>query len=107
MAKTAFGYSANEVMDQLRGPGSPQPGAYQPPSAPQYGQPNRAQPASQPPPYGYGQQPPPPQYGGVAPNQVAQAPTMFAGPQGGPQYPQQPQYPQAAPAWQQTQPMGG
>jgi hypothetical protein len=49
LAKTAFGYSANEVMDQLGRPVAPP--AYQPPpSTAPYGQPQRPGP-SQPPPY--------------------------------------------------------
>src|SRR5438093_4437126 len=60
LAKTAFGYSQNEVMNQLGRPGSPNAAPqYQPPqSTAPYGQ--RPNPPSQPPPYqqppqGYGQ----------------------------------------------------
>jgi hypothetical protein len=54
VAKTAFGYSANEVMAQL--------GGQQPPQQPSYQQPApapRAHPGSQPPPVGYQGGPPP------------------------------------------------
>lgn len=83
VAKTAFGYSANEVMAQLgtqqQPPAAPAPQPYQPPRAhpasqpppqAQPYQPPRPHPGSQPPPVGYGQ-------GGLAPTAAAQAPTMF------------------------------
>ncbi len=104
MAKTAFGYSANEVMQQLGNP--PQPAApYQPPA-------QRPQPASQPPPAGArpnpGSQPPP---AGARPNPVTQPPpagypqsaanaaTLYV-PGGGPPAAQpQPGYGQPAPGY--------
>jgi hypothetical protein len=93
LAKTAFGYSANEVMNQLgRQGGPPQQQAapqYQPPtSTAPYSQ--RNQPASQPPPYGQPQQP---QYnqgpqgyqqGGLAPQSNPHAATVALAPGGGP-----------------------
>jgi len=93
MAKTAFGYSANEVMDQL---GRPQ----QQPPQPQYQQP--PQPQYQQPPQPQYQQPPQPQYGGLAPAANAQAATMFAP---GPAQPPQPQYQQPPQPQYQQPPM--
>ena len=82
MAKTAFGYSANEVMDQLNRPRSP---SQQPPT----------------------QQPP--QQSGLAQPSAANAATMFA-PGNSPQPYQQPQqqpYPPQQPAYAQAySPMG-
>ena len=115
VAKTAFGYSANEVMAQLGNQQPPAP-AYQPP---------RAQPApQQPPPQQQPYQPPRPQspsqpppnasYGqssGLAPTAAAQAPTMFVqnGPGQGmtspmPNNPAQPPYQPPQPAYQPPQP---
>jgi hypothetical protein len=112
LAKTAFGYSANEVMNQLGRPGAPPQAApqYQPPaSTSPYSQ--RNQPASQPPPYGQPQQPynqgPQqggyPQQGGLAPQSNPHAATIAIAPGGGPaplQYAQT----QPAPYQQQQQP---
>ncbi|HEY1554759.1 MAG TPA: hypothetical protein VGF94_07995 [Kofleriaceae bacterium] len=100
-AKTAFGYSANEVMAQLGRPGAqPAAPAYQPP-------PQQPAPAYQPPPQQA--QPQQPQFGGLAPAAPAQAATMFAPGPGGPP-PQQQAY-QQPPAYQQAQsgaaPMSG
>lgn len=95
LAKTAFGYSANEVMQQL---GNQVPGAapasqpYQPPPQQQPYQPPRSQPASQ--------QPPMAGYGQVA-TADAQAKTMFV--QGGPPG-AQPQAPYQPPQQQYQQP---
>lgn len=71
VAKTAFGYSAHEVMQQLGKP-QPQPAPYQPPA------PARPQPGSQPPPVGL-----PPQ-GGLAPQATANAATLYVAPSGPP-----------------------
>jgi hypothetical protein len=81
LAKTAFGYSANEVMQQLGNqPGHP----YQPPQQQAYQAP-RPQGGSQPPPM---QQPYPPAGGyppgGLAPASSAHAATMMVAPGGGP-----------------------
>ncbi|HTR50495.1 MAG TPA: hypothetical protein VMJ10_07275 [Kofleriaceae bacterium] len=89
MAKTAFGYSANEVMDQL---GRPQQQPYPPPQQPPPQQPY---------------QPPQQQLGALAPAAHAQAATMFAPGPGQPPMPQQPpmqQY-QQPPMQQYQQPM--
>jgi hypothetical protein len=69
MAKTAFGYSANEVMQELNRSKSPssQPQYQQQPTVPQYQQPPQPQ---------Y-QQPPQPQYQ-QPPTNAANAQTMFA-----------------------------
>jgi hypothetical protein len=64
VAKTAFGYSANEVMQQL---GNQQPPSYSPPAAAP-----RPHPGSQPPPYG------------APPPAAANAKTMFAPPSAAP-----------------------
>ncbi|HEY5925457.1 MAG TPA: DUF3824 domain-containing protein [Kofleriaceae bacterium] len=90
VAKTAFGYSANEVMQQLGQQGQqPQQPSYQPPPArgnpgsqpPPVGgyqpPPARGNPGSQPPPVAGGYQPPSPQHA------AANAATMFV-PGGGP-----------------------
>jgi len=102
LAKTAFGYSANEVMQQLGNPGQPAP--YQPPQQQGY-QPPRAQPPSQPPPMGGPGYPPPqggyPQ-GGLAPSAGAHAPTMMVQPGGGPMGP-----PSYTPPVPQPGPYGG
>src|SRR5205807_1266600 len=82
LAKTAFGYSANDVMNQLGRPGAPAPSVpqYQPPtSTAPYGQ--RPQPPSQPPPYGQG----PYQQGGHAPPSNPHAATVAMAPGGSPQ----------------------
>src|ERR1041385_1528255 len=80
LAKTAFGYSANEVMQQL---GNPQQGYQQPPQQQGY---QRPQGGSQPPPVGGGYQPPGyGQQGGMAPpGSNAHAATVMVGPGGGP-----------------------
>ncbi|MGE5185169.1 MAG: hypothetical protein ACM31C_24035 [Acidobacteriota bacterium] len=83
MAKTAFGYSANEVMDQLRGPGSPQQGGYQPP---------RQNPPSQPPP-SYQPQP-----------AAASAKTVMVSPGGAPPPQQQTYVPPQQQGYQQGYP---
>jgi hypothetical protein len=73
LAKTAFGYSQNEIMQQLGN--RPQAGGYQPPQQPSYQQP----PQEQPRPHSPSQ---PQQYGGVAPS--ANAATVMAPPGSGP-----------------------
>jgi hypothetical protein len=87
-AKTAFGYSANEVLDQLRGPGSPaqkapttlpygaptQPARHDAPTLPGTQQPSYPQP---PPPYG-----PPTVQGGPATAPALPAAAPHAQPQG-------------------------
>jgi hypothetical protein len=95
-AKTAFGYSANDVMQHL-GQQQP-PSSYQPPPARgnpgSQPPPNRPNPGSQPPPAGYPQ-------GGLAPQAAANAATMFA-PGGGPVQ----QQPYAPPQQQYQAPPG-
>ena len=72
LAKTAFGYSPNEVLDQLRGPGSPPAQAYPPPA-------QRPGPSQPPPSYGA-----PAQRGSVGDSlseaQTVLAPVNAAGP---------------------------
>jgi len=88
VAKTAFGYSANEVLQHL-GNQAPQPARSNPPSQPPPLQPppSRGNPGSQPPPVGY-------QAGGVSPHAAANAATMFASgpPPGAQPSPPAPQY---------------
>jgi hypothetical protein len=68
VAKTAFGYSANEVLQQLgNAQPQPQPQPYQPPAAP------RPHPGSQPP-VDY------PQPSGLAPQSAANAATLYVAP---------------------------
>jgi hypothetical protein len=101
VAKTAFGYSANEVMAQLgqqqrSNPGSqPPPARSNPASQPP---PSRPNPGSQPPPVGYQQS------SGLAPQAAATAATMFV-PGGGVQPPQPPAYSPPQPAY--TPPVAG
>lgn len=103
MAKTSFGYSANDVMQQLgNNPQQPQGGGYgQPPQGGGYPD-QRAHSPSQ-----------PQQYGGLAgPNAAANAATMMVPPGGGPQgFNQQQQFAATAPAQQYGggygQPQGG
>ena len=101
VAKTAFGYSANEVLQQLGNqPARPAP-QQRPQPVSQQPAPQRAQPPSQPPPIAAqptlpatpplrpqpGSQPPPYQQGGLAPSASANAATMYV-PGGGVQAPQ-------------------
>ena len=100
VAKTAFGYSANEVMAQLGNQQPPAQGApYQPPQQRAQPQaqpaPARPHPGSQPPPVGY---PQPGQPGGLAPQSAANAATMYV-PGGGPPAPAQQNYNQPPPQY--------
>lgn len=110
VAKTAFGYSANEVMQQLGNapqqpayPARPNPGSQPPPARPN--------PGSQPPPVGM-------QQSGLAPQAAANAKTLYASagpaPVAPPAYPPPGQQPYAAPpqpyappAQPYAQPAGG
>ena len=110
MAKTAFGYSANEVLDQLRGPGTPGPQqpAYPPPQQPAYQPPQQQsyqppQPAYQPP-RAHPPSQPPPGFQPLAPAAPANAKTIAVAPAPGPApQPYQPP-PQQQAAYQQTMP---
>lgn len=95
VAKTAFGYSANELIQQIgnQPQAQPQQPSYQPP------QPARPNPGSQPP-VGY-----PPQ-GGVAPQHAANAKTMMV-PGGPPQMAPPAQYSPPAASYSPPQPAPG